>query len=346
MGEARKQLDDGVPFATVADAFNPAGAAGEGGDLGWISRGETVQPFEEAVFAMAPGSVSETIRTPFGLHLIFLREKEEAGVKPFEEVKDAAYAALAFEEGSKKLRDALDNLIEDNILNKPLAESAKKYNLEAVKTGKLDQAGLEKELGIGAESARALLATPANSPLDAPLEAGEKYIVARVISAQEAGAKPFEEARSEIEKELIAEKSLGLAMSAAKDLLEKFKSEPFAEVREKNNILTSEPLDRGGVINNFAPDAELSEAIFSAKPGEWLARPYEETDGKEPGALIVRVDKAIPPSRDEFEAAEEVLVSSVKQNRKQALFEFFMNGLLNKAKIEITNQKFIDRAVG
>ncbi|MBD5608547.1 MAG: peptidylprolyl isomerase [Desulfovibrio sp.] len=341
--EARKLLDEGVPFATVADSFNTDNAAGPGGELGWISRGETVPPFEDALFALEPGAISEVIRTPFGLHLIYLQEKAEGGQKPFEEAKDAAYAALAFEAGSEKLHDALDTLIEDNILNKPLAESAAKFGLEAVKTQKMDQAALVKELGVSEEGAKSLLETPPNAPLDSALEAGEKYIVARVVAAHPAGVKPFDEVRDEIEKNLKSAKTLELAISEAKDALAKFRDEPFDEAREKNNIITTQPIERGGTIKDFAPDPELNTVIFDTRPGQWAPTAYTEQDEQGPGAMIVRVERVLPPKPEEFAEVEEVMTTSAKQNRKQAMFQFFMNNLGNKAKIEITNQNFIDR---
>jgi peptidyl-prolyl cis-trans isomerase D len=43
-------------------------SAPKGGDLGYLSRGQMVPDFENAVFAMEPGTVSEVIESPFGLH--------------------------------------------------------------------------------------------------------------------------------------------------------------------------------------------------------------------------------------------------------------------------------------
>lgn len=95
--------------------------AGPGGELGWITRGKTVKPFEDAAFALAPGRISEPVRSPFGLHLIKVQEKKPGGLRPFKDVEDEVRKAMAQEQGADKVQDVLDSLIEDNILGKPLA---------------------------------------------------------------------------------------------------------------------------------------------------------------------------------------------------------------------------------
>ena len=53
------------------------GSASSGGDLGTFGRGRMVAPFEEAVFALEPGEVSQPVLTQFGWHLIKLEERLE-----------------------------------------------------------------------------------------------------------------------------------------------------------------------------------------------------------------------------------------------------------------------------
>lgn len=48
-----------------------------GGDLPWITAGVTVKSFEDALFSLEPGEISEPVRTQFGYHLIHLEEKRE-----------------------------------------------------------------------------------------------------------------------------------------------------------------------------------------------------------------------------------------------------------------------------
>lgn len=342
--EARKEIENGAPFATVADKYNQAGAAGPGGSLGWLSRGETVPEFETAAFTLKPGELSEVIRTPFGLHLVLVEDKKAAGVRPLEEVREEIVRTLAFEAGSEKLHETLDSLIEDNILNKPLAESAARYGLKVEQSGLVDQSTLADKLGIKPESAASIMELRADTPLDTAVEAGDNYIILRVNKNMPSAIKSFEEVKSAIVKEIKEQKALEQAMAHAAEELGKFRKEPFQEAaRDNSGIKTSEPLERGGTIGDFSANAALMEAVFTTEPGKWLDKPYTESGPQGTGAMLVRVQKLLLPKGEEFAEVEEVLVNSSKRDRREGLFTIFMQNLVNKAKVEITNPGLVDR---
>ncbi len=71
-------------FAARAREVSQGPSASKGGDLGWFRKGTMVEPFENAVFAMQPGEVSDVVRTRFGLHIIRLEEKRHIDPGSFE----------------------------------------------------------------------------------------------------------------------------------------------------------------------------------------------------------------------------------------------------------------------
>lgn len=345
IAQARDEVAGGKTFAEVADGINGPQAAGKGGDLGWIVKGETVPEFEAAAFALEPGKVSSTVRTPFGLHLILVEEKQESGVTPFAEVANQAYDALAFEAGSAKLHDVLDNLIEDNILQKPLEEAADRYGLKAQRSELMDKTALVQKLNIRPEDAEALLATPAGSPLDTALDADNRYVVARIDSVQPAGTKPFASVEKEIRDRLISRKALELAMAEAETTLQKVrdKAPDAAEIR-KLELKTSQPLERGGNLPGFAPDPDFIKAVFGANVHTWLPAPLAVTRSEgQTGAIIAYIDKLEPPAPGEYEAVAGLLTSAGKQERAEGLFDAFIRNLYQNAKVERVNQEMIER---
>lgn len=91
----RAEIEGGAAFAEVATANGTDGTAARGGDLGWFVRSDMVPEFAEAAFALAPGVVSAPVQTPFGWHLILVKEDRERAAPPIEEVRDALVRELA-----------------------------------------------------------------------------------------------------------------------------------------------------------------------------------------------------------------------------------------------------------
>jgi len=62
----------GGDFADFARRYSTDGTASGGGDLGWAKRGDYVREFEEAVFSLKEGQISNVIKTQFGYHIVQL----------------------------------------------------------------------------------------------------------------------------------------------------------------------------------------------------------------------------------------------------------------------------------
>ncbi len=65
-------------FEELAKEYSEDTSASSGGDLGFFGKGEMVAPFEEAVFSLEPGEVSDIVKTQYGYHIIKLIEKVPA----------------------------------------------------------------------------------------------------------------------------------------------------------------------------------------------------------------------------------------------------------------------------
>lgn len=75
LGEIRQKVQAGADFAELARSQSEDASAVRGGDLGWISPGDTVPEFERAMDGLKAGEVSEPVQSPFGWHLIQVLER-------------------------------------------------------------------------------------------------------------------------------------------------------------------------------------------------------------------------------------------------------------------------------
>lgn len=107
----RERIVNGVDFAEQARLYSQDGSAAKGGDLGWLSPGDTVPEFERAMDALKPGELSQVVQSPFGMHLIRVDERRERDVS-VERERGAARQALrerkldeAYQDWLRQLRD-------------------------------------------------------------------------------------------------------------------------------------------------------------------------------------------------------------------------------------------------
>lgn len=81
--ETRKKAEEiltrarnGEDFAKLAQEFSSdPGSKEKGGDLGWFGRGQMVPEFDQAVFALQPGEISDVVQSQYGFHIIKLEER-------------------------------------------------------------------------------------------------------------------------------------------------------------------------------------------------------------------------------------------------------------------------------
>ena len=107
----RERIVQGAKFEDQAKANSEDASAAKGGDLGWVSPGDTVPDFERAMNALKPAELSGAVRTPFGWHLIQVQERRTQDVTK-EKAREQARAALrqrkseeAFQDWVRQTRD-------------------------------------------------------------------------------------------------------------------------------------------------------------------------------------------------------------------------------------------------
>ncbi len=108
--EIIKELNNGGDFAKIAeDQSVDTGSASKGGDIGFIQKGDTVQPFEDAAFALKVGEYTkEPVESQFGYHVIQLEEKREAPPKTFEQEAQRIQQDLVRNAFNKAIADLTD----------------------------------------------------------------------------------------------------------------------------------------------------------------------------------------------------------------------------------------------
>jgi peptidyl-prolyl cis-trans isomerase C len=83
----KDRVNNGDEFSDLARELSEGPSNTNGGDLGSFGRGKMVKSFEDAVFALDVGSVSDVVETQFGYHIIKLTAKEASSSVPLDDVR-------------------------------------------------------------------------------------------------------------------------------------------------------------------------------------------------------------------------------------------------------------------
>ncbi len=251
------RLRAGEDFAAVAaEVSADAGTKAQGGELGWISRGTLVGPFEDALFALQTGGLSEPVRTEFGFHVIRLEEVRVGEIQPFEAVREELAAETRtreaedeFYERANQLADAAFDAHDEltsvaSALNLPL-----KTAMGYPRTG--DSSLFDNSAAVvQAAFAEEIVESGRNSEI---VELAEDHVlVLRVTAHHVPMTKPLDEVRELIREELVRERALGLAEEAAQAFL--------ADI-ERGGDAAERAAARGGVWNAAAWITRTDEAV-------------------------------------------------------------------------------------
>ncbi len=105
-------------FAEMAAEYSEdTGSAEEGGELGTISRGETVEEFEEKAFSMDVGTISEPVKSNFGYHIIYVTDRRDAEGEEFEEQRSMIEDRIFQEKSQDVILDWFSDLREEADVN-------------------------------------------------------------------------------------------------------------------------------------------------------------------------------------------------------------------------------------
>jgi parvulin-like peptidyl-prolyl isomerase len=106
--KAKEELAAGADFAALAVKYSDCPE--NGGDLGWFARGRMVEEFENTVFKMKPGEVSDIFATRYGFHIVKVFDRKPSGPASIEEVDGYVRARLATDDRNAAIEKFLDGL--------------------------------------------------------------------------------------------------------------------------------------------------------------------------------------------------------------------------------------------
>jgi peptidyl-prolyl cis-trans isomerase D len=349
--EVRQMALAGDNFAELAKQYSEGPSAGKGGDLGLFPRGRMIKPFDDAVFAMKPGEVSQIVETSFGYHIIKLEDIIPAVVKPLDEVREQIRTTLARKTSKNQTFAAASKAYEDIIL----AGSMEKYAASGdAKVMETDFFSRNSPPVTSQSPTQKIVADPAflnaafslqKGELSSLVEIGSDYVILYVQDLKPPEIQPLEKVRQQVQNDYIAAHSEKLAREAAENLLAALKSDG----NERKNWETAvtdlhlEVKDTGLVKRdeNASDAGKLSPAVIEKGFRLSATQPYPKAISENNGNFIVyKLDEKIEPENALGDEKREKLRSQLLEEKKRELLTAWIENRKSKADITV-NQKLM-----
>ncbi|MDD4878893.1 MAG: peptidylprolyl isomerase [Candidatus Omnitrophica bacterium] len=108
-----KLARDGRDFGELAKVYSQGAKAQEGGDFGFVEKGQMREDFEKVIFALKPGEISDPVKTDTGYFIFKVEEKKEGYVLPLQEARPGIEDMIYREKAQKRYQDWIEKLKRD-----------------------------------------------------------------------------------------------------------------------------------------------------------------------------------------------------------------------------------------
>jgi len=213
-----REIRAGKDFEELAELYSEDISASSGGDLGVLEKGKMVPEFEEAVFSLRDGEVSDIVKTSFGLHIIKADKVIPGNTQSFSEVKDKITSILRQEKGQKDFVKWIAELRAETFVEKLMFNELASKNKESLR-----KKTLRKGSRISSKKKRSMAASKKKPGSISK----KKHDVASTVPKEKAGGNDADvkTGLSDIEKKLAYYKKLRDRKKISEETYQKKKRE-------------------------------------------------------------------------------------------------------------------------
>jgi peptidyl-prolyl cis-trans isomerase D len=337
--ELRGMVTGGKDFADIAREFSDdIGSRAEGGATGLFGKGVMAPEFEQAVFSMKTGDISEPIKTDFGYHVIRLTEIKPEAVTAYAEVRGEIEQRLRREKAEEMYFEAAERFSE-TIYEYPdsLADAAGQLGLEVQSTSKQGREQIVAQFNAAVADAVWEPEVLTQGLVSAPVEVGDERIVAVRVTQYEPSRLPdLATVKDEVSERILTERSHQQVKERGEALLAKLRA---GESPEK--LMTAEKLEWELVENAKRDDTRLNRAVLRGAFRASLPKPEDRAQlGVEFGDgsyAVIEVSNAQTP--EALQEADSAATGRIREGlaRARALTAWrdFVTGLRADARVEL-----------
>ena len=335
-----ERAKEGEEFATLANEYSvdPGNQGTKGGDLGWFGKGQMVKEFEKAAFTAKKGEIIEPVKSNFGYHIIYVRDKK---VENGEEKVLASHILLNIEISSTTLsnlkRDA--TLFSYDAQDNGFSSAVSEHNLDIGNHKKMNEEGFSiKGLGGLRAGVRFAFNSKVGDVSDI-LENDQYFSVFTLDTIIAPGFKSYEEVQAQLKGTLKKTKVMAATLDEANKLLLTIsgKDMKLDDAIDDDSELDAVKNESKQLVQGFTSIGRsnyVTGALLAAKPGEILG-PLETGRGH----AIIELKEISVFDSTEYEVQKESLRKTIFNQKQNQFFQAWLDDLKENAEI-VDNRKF------
>jgi len=336
-----KKAKAGGDFAELAKANSEDEASAKnGGDLDYFGRGRMVPEFDQVVFALQPGQISDVVKTQYGYHIIKATDRKAATTRPLAEVRQQLSDQLSYERAQAQATDLATALEKE--IKKPadLDKAAKDRGLTVQESGFFSREEPILGLGPAPEVASKAFDMKPNE-VAGPLRASRGFVFETMTAKQDPYVPKVDEVKDRVRDELIKVKARDVSRQKAAEIAAKLKSAPDFEKAAKAagvEAKTTELIAQGAPIPDLGVAPAVDEVAFKLPVGG-VSDPIP-TDN---GTAVIKVLEKKEVTPDEWASSKDRFREELLNERRGRFFSAFMSKAKQKMKIDV-NREALQRA--
>ena len=269
--EVLEKVRAGEDFTKLASEHSEdPGTKDKGGDLGWLTRGQTVAGFETAVFGLQPGDITDVVKTEYGFHIIRAEKKDPPQRRLVDEARGEIIADLATEHEQVAQIERADQIMRAlRAANADVRQIAAEHKLAIDDYDGITRQAPPAELASKPQFLGAILAAQLGETVTHQEEGTTLIGVVREM-AQGRDA-TFDEVRAKVQADYADAEARKIADERATELVAKAK-EVDGNLRSAAASYglspeTSQFFNRRGQVEEFTSASTLGDTAFTSEVG-------------------------------------------------------------------------------
>lgn len=328
--ELRAKIESGESFEALAkEHSDDIGSASQGGSLGYAAKGAYLPEFDDALFALTKGAVSQPVLTEYGYHIIKLQDVQVQPIPTFEEMRFSLEADTKAEKVETLYVELSEQLADLSYASSDLSEPSEELGL-VISSQKKVTANSNEGIFSNARVQQSLFSSDVlkdgnNSEI---IEiSADSVVVVRVATHYPASQKPLDVVRDEIVAKLKSQKATEKAKEAATEVMVALESgeeggvawETFTDVKR----------------NDFEKSPELIKLVFSMPNPSGTNQNVLSGIGIDGDYYIAKLDVVNVPSVSDLNDLERKTIERVVgSGLGNAEYQVFQTALKAKASVE------------